>query len=124
MVPTPAVLGTQVYAVPCNASDTTQLGWAYDPDSKMIREVMLIELQPLVGPDHESRHEVEHGGAIFAYGYSGPKQVYWCEWVDQSIVRKDSHKQGAASVVIEEISKHDIVIPVDHMNKLFMDLPI
>ena len=37
VVPTPAVLGTQVYAVPCNASDTTTLGWAYDPDSKMIR---------------------------------------------------------------------------------------
>lgn len=111
---------------------------ACDPEGKMMQEIKLLELQPLVGPEHDSRHEVQHTPhEIFAYGYSGLKQVYWCEWMDWKsnhhlcgnlcptfVVRADSFKQGSAMVVLDEIHKHDIVIPKDHMNKLFMDLPI
>lgn len=107
-------------------------------------EAKYIKLSPLVGPEHDSRHEVRHSlGKVFAYGYSGLKQVYWCEWLDiphedafkgtvnrhdlehlTYTVRKGSFKQGAALIVLDEIHEHDILIPEDHMTKLFMDLPV
>ena len=107
-------------------------------------EVQYMTLSPLVGPEHDSRHEVRHSlGKIFAYGYSGLKQVYWCEWLDIAhedafkgtvnrhdfghltyTVDKESFRQGSAMVVLDEIHEHEILIPEDHMTKLFMDIPV
>lgn len=107
-------------------------------------EVEYITLSPLVGPEHDSRHEVRHTlGRVFAYGYSGLKQAYWCQWEDiapedvfkgtvnrhdvehlTTTVDTESFKQGSAMVVLDEIHEHEILIPKDHMNRLFMDLPV
>ena len=107
-------------------------------------KVKYMTLSPIVGPEHDSRYEVRHTlGRVFAYGYSGLKQAYWCQWEDiapgdvfkgtvnrhdvehlTTTVDKESFKQGSAMVVLDEIHEHEILIPEDHMTKLFMDLPV
>ena len=93
---------------------------------KTVIEIVEMTLPPLVEDGYESRHEIEIDGGFFCYGYKMvPTPAYYFEFMnDKREVTVGSYKCGSKMVLLDVIHERNFDIPKEHMNALFMDLPI
>lgn len=94
---------------------------------RVIERMKTILVDVDLNLDGETRNEVPCAGGFFVYGYkTTPVKCYYCEFMSSKrVVTEGSYRSGSKSVILDHLdNRDDIVIPKEHLEKIYMDFPI